>query len=86
MNKAERCKAVRAMDFLARSVNNEDILYGKWLMGGVADGDIDEDTTDEDLDYYIEDENFSDIMACFLRCMADAKSDGGLYIDGIVSK
>lgn len=86
MNKAKRCAAVRAMDFLARSVNNEDILYGKWLMGGVADGDITDDTTDEDLEWYIEDMNFSELMACFLRCMKAANEDGGLYIDGIVSK
>ena len=86
MRKADRYAAVRAMELLARSVNNEEILISRWFSGGVADGDIDEDTTDEDLDYYIEDENFSDIMACFLRCMADAKSDVGLYIDGIVSK
>lgn len=86
MNKAKRCEAVRAMETLVRSVNDEAILLDRWFVSGVADGDIDKDTTDEDLDYYIEDENFSDIMACFLRCMADAKSDGGLYIDGIVSK
>lgn len=86
MNKAERCQAVRAMDLLARSVNNEDILYGKWLMGGVADGDIDENTTDEDLEWYIGDKEFSELMSCFLRCMKAAKEDGGLYIDGIVSK
>lgn len=86
MNKAERCKAVRAVDFLARSMNNEDILYGKWLMGGVADGDITDETTDEDLEWYIEDMNFSELMACFLRCMKAANEDGGLYIDGVVSK
>lgn len=86
MNKAERCKAVRAMDLLARSMNNEEILYGKWLMGGVADGDITEETTDEDLEWYINDNNFSELMACFLRCMKAAKEDGGLYIDGVVSK
>lgn len=85
MNKAERIQAVRAMDFLARAVNDEyDILL--WLEEGVADGDIDENTTDEELlDYVEDDQTFAELMRTFLRTMYTAKKDGGLYIDGVVS-
>lgn len=63
-----------------------------WLALGVADGDIEygdlsvgPDDADE-LEYYMEDEPFADLMDTFLRCMAHARRDGGLYCDGVVSK
>ena len=39
----------------------------------------------KDLEYYLEDDNFRDLIKCFLICIKDAYKDGGLYIDGIVS-
>ena len=84
MKKAERIGMIRAMETIARCINNEEIFMG-WLMCGVADGDITPETTDEDLEWYAEDENFQDLMDCFLRRMARAKASGGLYCDGIVS-
>ena len=57
-------------------------------MSGVADGDIplySTDTNDVD-DYYIEDENFAELMGCFLRRMVAASKSGGLYEDNVVSK
>lgn len=86
MNEETRKKAVVCMEFLVRSVNNEDLLDA-WLMNGVADGDIPRHSLDtENVDeYFIRDENFSELMALFLRIMLRAKKDGGLYIDGIVS-
>lgn len=86
MKRSERIKIVRAMDLLARSVNDESILYNRWFMCGVADGDIDENTTDADLEYYTESETFAELMGCFLRCMSDANKSGGLYVDKVVSK
>ena len=91
MNKIERVKMVKAMEFIARQINNESVMDG-WLMNGVADGDIEygdltateEDT--ENLDYYISDKAFSELMTCFLRRMEGAKRNGGLYCDGKVSK
>ena len=85
MKKKLRTEVVRAMETLARSVNDEMVFEG-WLMCGVADGDIDEATTDEELEYYIEDETFAELMETFLRVMARAKKSGGLYVDGVVSK
>lgn len=42
--------------------------------------------TDEDLEYYCDDENFEELMRLFLEIMNDAYDDGGLYVDGVVSK
>lgn len=87
MKKLDRVKMVSAMEYIARQVNDEEVFEG-WLVCGVADGDIpygqigDED----DLEYYLEDDNFADLMACFLRVMTRAKKSGGLYCDGVVSK
>lgn len=80
-----RTEVVRAMETLARSVNDEEV-FEEWLMCGVADGDIDATTEDEELEYYIEDDNFAELMGTFLRVMARAKKSGGLYVDGVVSK
>ena len=86
MDKKTRCDAVRAMELLARAVNNEN-FFEEWLISGVADGDIDADTKDEDLENYVEDDAaFADLMETFLHVMKDAYKDGGLYIDGVVSK
>ena len=85
MKKKLRTEVVRAMETLARSVNDEMVFEG-WLMCGVADGDIDKTTEDDDLEYYIEDETFAELMGTFLRVMARANKNGGLYVDGVVSK
>lgn len=84
MKREKRCEVVRAMETLARCINDEDVFWG-WLMNGVADGDITPDTTDEDLEWYVENNNFAELMGCFLRRMAAAKRSGGLYCDGVVS-
>lgn len=85
MNLSARAKVVRAMETIARCVNDEDVFY-RWLLCGVADADIDENTTDEDLEYYCEDKTFADLMERFLDLMTAAKRSGGLYEDRIVSK
>ena len=80
-----RTDVVRAMETLARSVNDE-YVFDEWLTWGVADGDIDESTEDEELEYYIEDDNFKELMGVFLHMMHRAYKSGGLYVDGVVSK
>lgn len=85
MRKAERIKMVKAMEFIARQINDEDVFEG-WLISGVADGDIeygDLDSDGENLDWYIEDEHFEELMECFLRRMSRANKSGGLYCDGV---
>lgn len=85
MNLKERAEVVRAMEVLARSVNNEN-FFDSWLVCGVADGDINPRTTDEDLEYYCDDDSLSDLMTLFLKIMNRAWKDGGLYCDGVTSK
>ena len=86
----ERVKLVKAMEYIARQINDEMVFEG-WLVEGVADGDVeygdlDVNPTDlEDFEYYIGDNNFADLMDTFLWVMARAKKSGGLYCDGVVS-
>lgn len=82
----ERAEVVKAMETMARCINAENIFYS-WLSVGVADGDIKQDTTLQDIiDYgYCEDAEFKDLMTLFLKLMYRASKDGGLYTDGIVS-
>ena len=88
---SERIKALKAMEFLARQINSENI-FESWLTMGPADGDIkygdlnvsSEDA--EDLSYYTEDNEFRDIMKTFLKLMAKASKDGGLYCGGICTE
>lgn len=87
MKKVERIKMVKAMEFIARQINDEEIFLDWWLTGGVADGDIeygDLSINDNDeAEWYTSDENFSDLMTVFLTCMKKAAKSGGLYCDGI---
>ena len=78
-----RVKMIRAMDFIARQLNDEDIFF-KWLTIGVADEDCNND--DEYIaNVYCDDETFSDIMGCFVTVMRDAYRSGGLFCDNVVS-
>lgn len=81
----DRRKAVLAMEFLARQINDEDVFMS-WLALGVADGDIEYGEIDPDAvdEYYIEDDSFKHLMQTFLVHMKGA-IDGGLYCGGIVS-
>lgn len=93
MNKTERIKLVKAMEYVARQINAEDIFLDLWLTDGVADGDIEygdlevrrEDENEWGLGYYIQDDHFAELMEDFLRCMKAAKMCGGLACDGVVS-
>ncbi len=92
MNKnIERMKMVKAMEFIARQINDEDILMS-WFIVGVADEDIPYGelemlpSDEENYDYYIEDDNFKDLMALFLRLMTRANKSGGLYCGDICSE
>ena len=85
MNKHHRCMVIRAMEIIVHAVNNTKLIT-QWRVEAIADGDIRPDTTDDDMEYYIEDDTFAAIMDTFLQVMNNAKADGGLYVDGIVSK
>ena len=91
MNTTDRIKMVKAMEFIARQINDEGV-FESWLIGGVADGDIkhgDLEVRDEDreeLEVYIEDESFADLMHTFLYVMKKASRSGGLCCDKVVDK
>ena len=86
MNKTERAEVVKSMDIMVRCICNENIVY-RWLMGGVADGDIFSETPLEEIAEmgYCEDDTFKDLMTLFLKLMYKASGDGGIYTDGITS-
>ena len=89
MNREDRIKMVKAMEYIARQLNDEEILES-WLANGVADrdiayGDLTTYAALDAIDWYIEDQHFSDLMETFLNCMKAAKNHGGLYCDGVVS-
>ena len=91
MNRTDRLKMVKAMEFICRNLNDESIFYDIWLQDGIADGDIrygDLDVNSEDgtLDYYIKDDNFADVMHTFIYCIWKCYKSGGLYCDDICSK
>lgn len=91
MNHYDRIMMVKAMEFIARQVNCDDV-FDRWLTYGVGDGDILYGDFDggldqvEELKYYIEDDEFSELMRVFLSIMKDAFRVGGLVCDGVVSK
>lgn len=86
-----RVKMVKAMEYIACQINDENIIEA-WLQLGVADGDIpygdlsvrEEDY--DDLEYYIDDEEFGELMGVFLYLMHKAFKSGGLYCNKILSK
>lgn len=76
-NIKKRVELVKAMNLLARSINNEEYV-DSWLMYGVADGD------DNFEDYCENDDDFASLIALFLRLMSRARKDGGLYCNYVV--
>lgn len=74
-----RKKMVLAMELLARSVSDEELIDA-WFRNGVADGDIELfslDTKQVD-DCYVTDETLNRLINCFMAMMIVAKIDGGL--------
>lgn len=83
----KRGEIVLAMERMARCINDEDIFWS-WLALGVADGDINKDTTQDDvnIDYYCEDDNYAYLLTLFNRLMHKAWLSGGLYDGQICGK
>ena len=81
----DRIKMIKAMEYIVRNLDDESIMDG-WLMCGVPDGDIEygDLTTDYNDDYFMDNQNFADLMALFLRLMKRAEASG-LYCDGVLS-
>jgi hypothetical protein len=86
INFKERVSVIRAMDTIVRSLNDEkDILW--WLDSGVPDGEINEETTDEELSWLVDDdESFADIMSTFIKIMRRQPVNGAMWVDNVLSK
>lgn len=88
MDKLKREKMVLAMEYICRQINDDEV-FDSWLTLGVANEDLnygewDPDAVDDD---YIDDnENFAELMGCFLRIMKSAAGSGGLYCDDVISR
>lgn len=80
---------VRAMEYIARQVNDDEVL-DLWVNLGIADGDVPyavlTDESEDWLEEYITDEGLSDLMRVFLRVMTMAYRSGGLWCEGVSSK
>lgn len=93
IDKVERIKMVKAMEFICRNLNDERLIES-WLVDGVADGDIEYgdlgvrfEDSDQLYTYIDDDANFADLMDTFLFCLRYNKDRKGvLYCDGVVSK
>jgi len=86
INLKERVSVMRAMDTVVRSLNDEsDILW--WLDSGVPDGEINKETTDEELYWLVDnDESFADIMSTFIKIMRKQPVNGAMWVDNVLSK
>ena len=86
INSKERVSVIRAMDTIIRGLNDErDILW--WLDSGVPDGEINEETTDEELYWLVDnDESFADIMSTFIKIMRRQPVNGAMWVDNVLSK
>lgn len=86
INLKERVSVIKAMDTIVRSLNDErDILW--WLDSGVPDGEINEETTDEELYWLVDDdESFADIMSTFIKIMRRQPVNGAMWVDNVLSK
>ena len=81
-----RIEVLRAMETMARCINDEEVLE-VWLINGVPDGEIGFATTDEELVYLVEDDDdFADLMHTFLNVMKRASWSGGLHCNMVTSK
>ncbi len=86
INLKERVSVIRAMDTIVHSLNDEEYVAW-WLEDGVPDGEIDEETTDEELYWLVDDdESFADIMSTFIKIMRRQPVNGAMWVDNVLSK
>jgi hypothetical protein len=86
INFKERIAVIKAMDLIIHNLNDErDIFW--WLENGVPDGEINEDTPEEDLQWLVEeDDMFADIMSTFTKIMRRQPVNGAMWVDNVLSK
>ena len=86
INLKERISVIRAMDTIVHRLNDEEYIAW-WLEDGVPDGEIDEETADEELYWLVDDDkSFADIMSTFIKIMRRQPVDGAMWVDNVLSK
>ena len=86
----ERALMVKSMEMVVRHVSDENI-FDYWLENGVADGDIDENTSLQEITElgYCDDETFQSLLHAFAVVMKAATKgnnvNGSFYCDGFIS-
>ena len=92
MNEIERIKMVKAMEFIAHQIKDDE-LFNQWREGGVETkdiryGELEVNSSDESAlgYYYNSDRDFAELMHTFLWCMKEAYKSGGLFCDDVESK
>ena len=74
-----RLDALRAMDLIARSLNDED-FFNQWITYGIED-------ECKDYNGYLSDDIFRDIMTEFCEVIHNATAEkGAIFIDNICSE
>jgi hypothetical protein len=86
INSKERVSVIRAMDTIVRSLNDgRDVLW--WFEYGVPDGEINEETTDDELLWLVDDDKlFADIMSTFIKIMKRQPINGAMWVDNVLSQ
>lgn len=86
INLKERVSVIRAMDTIVRSLNDgRDVLW--WFEYGVPDGEINEETTDDELLWLADDDKlFADIMSTFVKIMKRQPINGAMWVDNVLSQ
>ena len=86
INFKERVSVIRAMDTVVHNLNDEEYVAW-WLEDGVPDGEINEETADEELYWLVDDdESFADIMSTFIKIMKRQSVNGAMWVDNVLSK
>ena len=83
----EKVKMIRAMETIARNLNDEELVQ-YWLMLGVSDGDITDDTTDEEIDDMYDDHDLKEFMNVFFKLMkyaTEGECSGTFYCNGFIN-
>ena len=87
----KRIKMLKAMEYIARCTNDEELFY-IWLYAGVPDGEIkygDLSLSNNDLRLtdYTDNKTFAEIMHAFLKLMHRIyEEETGLYCDNVLSR
>ena len=71
----ERYETLKAMNLLAKEVNDEGFYYDHWILAEADDDELREIAYDDE-------DIFSDAVRCFINHFSKYAKEGGLYLGG----